>query len=284
MERNNYQIYHDDIKDRDSSTYISVKNEPWFVNGDIGWYPDMDKAYESFSKEFDISRYNFILTNGCENALRIALIYIMLNSKGDKSFAMEDPGWQLAEVIAQSFGYNINKYAYKFDESSNMFIPDDNHVYSTAFYLTDRYNNLFEHKSPIPRGDFIIQDETYSFSSLIHGITPESNKLIIGSFSKFGGPGLRLGYIIFNEKINKAIQMLREQYICTAACNYINQHNIKKHLVDILSKKEKKKGKIVSIHPVYMTIKDQQIDLPHKHFKIGDNDFYRIGRVKDELF
>ena len=74
------------------------------------------------------------------------------------------------------------------------------------FYITDKYNNVFEHEVLQDRNEYAkytIVDETYSAKMLRNSNReiPE-NVFVIGSYSKFCGAGIRLGYILYNPKWN----------------------------------------------------------------------------------
>lgn len=288
MKRSNYTLYTDDIEQRDEY-YRSSKNEPWF--GLMPYYPDMGKMYDAFSDTFHISKNNFILTNGCENAMRILLEYFKCHNT--QNLMVENPGWQLAEVLGVALHYNILKSNFAFNKKTKTFeydidyaaIPDN-----SIIYTTDKYNNLFEHKNiDIQRinnnkGKLTsIIDETYTMSSLRHVEIPKAG-FVIGSFSKFFGAGYRLGYILFDDKYNDDMQLLREQYINSCACSLINRPDI---VIAQLNKIDKQilnadcgydDARIVSKHLVYSTFMADDIDLPHKKFTVSGVNFCRIGR------
>lgn len=52
IKRYDYFPYHVKVEDR-GENFFSTKNEPWFVNNEYGWYPDMNQMYDDFSKIFN---------------------------------------------------------------------------------------------------------------------------------------------------------------------------------------------------------------------------------------
>ena len=110
IKRYDYFPYRMKIEDR-GENFFSTKNEPWFVNNEYGWYPDMNKMYDDFSKIFNIGKKNFILTNGCENAMRIALEFYNFEY-GSQILYAENSGWQMADVLGVALGHDVIHYLY----------------------------------------------------------------------------------------------------------------------------------------------------------------------------
>lgn len=281
MKRNDYIAYNDDINTRDKY-YRSTKNEPWWTDK-LSYYPDMGKTYDSFSDIFQISKENFILTNGCENALRIMLEYSKCHN-----LIIEKPGWQMTEVLGNALRYNVSYNEFVFDKNSKEFYLDINYnsiLESSLMYTTDTYNNLFKHRNIniekiIDNNAELIIDETYTMKSLREHKAPEKN-FVIGSFSKFFGAGYRLGYILFPKQHNNSIQMLREQYINSEACKLLScKEYIEANLNRIATLESEKNTdqNIVTAHPVYKTFILDNIDIPHKKFQVSNINFCRIGR------
>ena len=266
IKRNEYKEYN----------YIenySTKNEPLPYR-----YPDMKSTYDKFSEIFDIPKNNFILTNGCENAFRIALLATRI-----KEISIETPGWELAKVIADSLDIKIyplqlaiidNKIKYCTDYKNNKNI-----------YITDRINNFIYHPNYIVNNGINIIDETYTQTYLYDNNREINfNKIIIGSFSKIADPSLRLGYILYNKNFNDRFQQLREQYISGSACKYINS---------LLDKPKCFNYNINGLElktEWYQTVVNKlNTDLPYKEFKIpiiknnkiiNEKSFYRYGVIK----
>lgn len=262
MKRNNY-------KEQKISKIVSSKNEPLPYR-----YPDMYKVYRKFHETYD--RDNFILTNGCENALRIALLAIRA-----KSILIEYPTWQLAELICDSLDIYKYRICYKYNNNEFYINKKDLEKFKTvdALYTTRTYNNLFKHNNIEFESDskWNIIDETYTADTLINNEQVSENSIIIGSFSKFVDPGMRLGYIIFPEKMRERFNSLREEYICREAAEYIlsGQKIENKRHETILRD-------AICSHFTYITLnKKPSTELPFKTFNVGDREFYRIGYSED---
>lgn len=244
---------------------LSMKNEPFpYV------YPNMYEVYNAFSKTFNIPIKNFILTNGCENAFRISLIALKT-----KQISLEDPGWDLTKLICE--GFNIKYEKLKYEYINNQFEIIDDPKYNTV-YLTDTYNNLFYHKNKQIDNKQLIIDETYTLKQLQNkNRILKENEIIIGSFSSFVDPGLRIGYILFDDIHKERFNLLREEYISSAAADFILKsskiNTTKPFCMDLLHNKN-----IVSIHHTYITLdKKPKYDIPYKEFTVSGKKFYRIS-------
>jgi histidinol-phosphate/aromatic aminotransferase/cobyric acid decarboxylase-like protein len=261
----------------------STKNEP--STGiieimDSRFYPDMYETYRVFANRYNLDHENFILTNGCENALRIALLAIK-----PKSMLIENPTWGMVEPICAGLEIPYQKVDYHFIQNKTFRMDNINHDKKAWLYTTETYNNFFKHeKYDTEFYNNVIIDETYTLSELLRNIEPEDrifrkNEIIIGSFSKFGGCGLRLGYILFNKYWNEKMQLLREQYISPLASKYIINYNgpDKTAIRNMITKKCE--YPIVSEHLCYTTIAvDNEISvLNYKEFIVDNQRFIRIG-------
>lgn len=271
-------------KDYEPYNYIdgySTKNEPL-----PNRYPNMYEAYDNFSRFFGISKKNFILTNGCENALRIALLAIK-----PQTLAIETPGWELPKIIAKSLNIEELDFNLISDSSGRVcyssYCPNVDAAYITPlvnnFIVHSSYNNYRLKKNSQTIKYYII-DETYSMRWLFNGHVPNINDniVIIGSFSKVIDPGIRLGYILFPEDQNDIYQLLREQYISLSACEAL-KHMDRKTIKDMaynigIFRDKDNKNSIIHKHKVFETYTHKKFESrPYKKFKIGDMSFYRYG-------
>lgn len=266
MKRDDYE------KLKPNSLGISTKNEPLEDNVltvNTRAYPDMYKAYADFSKAYGIPLGNFILTNGCESALRIALLAL----RPDK-LTIEQPTWARVQVECEALDIDYDCIDYRYYDG--IFYPE-REVSPGFLYTTDTYNNLFRHENIKNRG-ITIMDETYTSRSLFAERKEfRSDKIVIGSFSKTGGAGLRLGYCIFSDCWSERFNLLREQYISPAACEWLATSSIPLQFVD----DTKIPYRIVTQHPVYTTVEAKSLPIPHKHFKVSGIDFCRFGTKYD---
>lgn len=290
LKRYDYVPYRTRVEDRNEN-FFSTKNEPWFVNNEYGWYPDMAKMYDDFSKAFNIEKKNFILTNGCENAMRLALEFYNFKF-GNQILYTENPGWKMADVLGAALGYEVHHYDYLYDGYSKEFYPEQSFdPQSDLVYTTDTYNNLFKHGN-LNMDAFYILDETYTMHQLMSGYEkPDQDIIVIGSFSKAYGPGYRLGYILFHEDHNDIFQLLREQYLSPAAGKLLKQFRRDDFAIDPLGSgiysteisDEYDGPPIVTTHPVYTTFQADAVPMPHKKFEISGIPFCRVGNTPEFL-
>ena len=250
---------------------VSIQNEPFLPDHqDIARYPDMYEVYRAFGETYSLYDYNFILTNGCENAFRIALLAL----RPDK-IKIESPTWAMASIIAESFKIPYESVQYHY--INNQFCFDNCDKTDTWFYTTGKYNNLFCHKNYNPDSySHVILDETYTMRYLLdYNRNLDRDKIIIGSFSKFAGCGLRLGYILFHSSRADDFHMLRESYISLPAADFI----IKRQKPEV-NLEQNWQYPIVTQHPCYTTyIENPNINIPHKEFIVDNIKFYRYGTI-----
>lgn len=238
-------------------TNSSSKNEPLPLPFDcvadhlmMSRYPDMKTIYDLFSKYFHINQDNFILTNDCDESLRICLSIIKRLQPTASHFIGETPGWKMADIIANQFfdkdNITDNQYKVKKDmvdgQLVNIVYQDKvismdgikklcptNDPKDTVLYTTDHFNNYFKHERNSisytisdPKV-WMITDETYTLRSLIDTVFKEregyedhitrNNKFYIGTLSKVLGCGIRLGYIVFHSDYKDIFNLFRPQYL-----------------------------------------------------------------------
>lgn len=213
-------------------------------------YPNMMEIYDTFSTFSLIPRDNFILTNGCEEALRIVLQVIKrIEENKNINLLAEYPRWKMVDVISDQILYktpkDINYVLNKEKDSMMSFSNYDNEALKNelnymdnndvcVLYNTLSINNMLMHKkwnSNLFAENckcklYDIIDETYTpFKTDINdqklSKLEKDNIFIIGSFSKAIGCGLRLGYILFNQKYEKYFNLYRPQYISPLAINFL---------------------------------------------------------------
>jgi len=307
MKRNPYvKIDEYDIETRNQPRKIiniSITEE------DIRKYPDMYTAYDRFSKLTGLSKDSFILTNGTENALRIAM-QVLKRVKNIKTVITEIPTWGLADVIAYQCNFEKSyKLDYIYREGKfHLFYPGlefiDEPYNNMILYKTNKMNNLFVHEDEDEYKSknntiYTIHDYTYTPFDAVDKELDEHN-IIIGSFSKVFGCGIRLGFVIFNKEYFDMMNIYREEYISPIACeslkylldrygNIKNCNNIYKEEAFRKYESEKLfeetfKDHIICSTPYYYTmdIYVGNVGLVSKRFEVEGKDFYRLGRFLKE--
>ncbi|WP_270649909.1 aminotransferase class I/II-fold pyridoxal phosphate-dependent enzyme [Megamonas funiformis] len=267
----------------------SIKDEPVtceaLADTEARTYPDMFEAYKNFAQTYNLSRDSFILTNGCENAVRI-----IFEALRPKYAYIENPSWGLVEVLANGLLYprpeetpeekRIFLVDYEFKNEKFVLgdyplkLPQEN----SLFYITDKYNNVFEHEVLQDRNEYAkytIVDETYSAKMLRNSNReiPE-NVFVIGSYSKFCGAGIRLGYILYNPKWNNLMQLLREECISKLAEKYTSIHIPEINLPEFDGDFVCKSNNYVIVKADSYTGDKRRIN---REFEVSGIKFYKLG-------
>ena len=220
----------DNPKFRPASTQYTIHNEPYIeyenIADTICEYPDMGRAYARFAKIYELPLDRFILTNGTEDSLRITLSCIrrLLNGNTTELLYMT-PNWGLIPIIAEQEGFQPVKYP-SFVYQGYMISPDFVHNImfkdGNVIYYNEFMNNYFLQSVPTQNiiedneTDIFIVDEVYTntyLTSVEKRKELSDNTIVIGSYSKSLGCGIRLGYIIYPESWNELFQHNRPNYI-----------------------------------------------------------------------
>lgn len=182
-----YSIGNEPVKLLDKHIPITIKEE------DIIQYPDMKRLYEKVSEVFRIPMDNFIITNGSETALRIALtvskiLFSITHKDEEPVFCYEYPSWDMVPIVGQQCGFFLGKNMFKSklnicvneksknidDLISNMTtFMDDDDLYNTCVGIGSNfpricYSNRFinnimssDNKMDSSRDTIQIVDNTY---------------------------------------------------------------------------------------------------------------------------
>lgn len=272
---------------------MTTGNEPpinYTIEIDTRRYPDMYYAYEVFSRKFHIGTDRFILANGGENAIKNTLLALK-----PKSMFWTKPTWRMLEVycealdikpINQEFELNLNYNTIKFFETEytgkekiDVFY-DCNGKSSTLTYYKDYIPEKYYKKFK-----WVVVDITYSTIESIHyaieNIKKYDNVILVGSFDKLFGCGLRLGFAIFPESLSKKMQLQREQYINPAAVNFLLNGKLetpKLEFYDKLVEDKFIKDIAICLNRSYLVIQGSvNCTLPHTTFHIEGHPFTRFG-------
>lgn len=218
-------------------------------------YPNMYEAYKIFEKNYmsnsSISSLSFILTTGCESALRISCEAIKRieydkNSNTMKDFSLykENPTWGMVDVVYNQCFYdkNIKNIDFEYDKENMLFLYSKDTILDDIkcgiLYRTHRLNNLFPHQNKWFNKKNLWQIVDYSYTIpqvaikehsdilLEHYGEESSDKCImIGGFSKHNGCGFRLGYIVFPKEYYDYFNLYREEYISYQAFELLELSN-----------------------------------------------------------
>lgn len=308
-------IKRNDYKKREETIFTRANENPR-LNTKLADYPDMYGIYEEFNKKFmdNNDSFSFILTNGCENALRITCQVVKRLINGKVSLYKESPTWGMVPVIYDQVFYDCTSInsdlEFMYDDKLKGFVYSTTSVFdkdsNNILYRTYRTNNLFSHQDLWFSNTWQIVDYTYTLplnaikeykQSLLDHYNDKDvfNFIGIGSFSKFYGCGLRLGYILFNNKLKDVFNLYREEYINRLACDFILKYkplsgeeltlnsNIYEYGINIDSN-------VISKNLNYRTIKskdaiDNHYNGTNKEFTVKDTNgkdisFYRLGYHK----
>lgn len=235
-------ITRNEYKDRSENYSKSYPcyNEPYFLKDlDIEVmsnirYINMKEVYDTFSSTIANNGKNFIVTTGCEAALRITL-QVLKRINEYYAIYSEYPTWGMVPVIFDQIFYDDNelkKIEFRYNSSNNSFYYEGLEYLDIKskdiIYTTYRYNNLFEHQNHIFDAyniiDFTYTDPKVAYKEYMNICLDNpsiKNKIIgIGSFSKVYGCGYRLGYIFYPENDNtfrELFNLYREEYISSHA-------------------------------------------------------------------
>ena len=216
---------------------FSTKNEPFsaihvdFNDISILHYPDMHSAYENARKLLGIADdYDFILSNGCENAIKNVLLALR-----PSNIVYSVPTWEMIHVIACQLNLHEHVYPFKYDAAANCLYENiDTTKHYSVHYCTYFSNNFYATKmTDCINAKYTIVDCSYTnplgITAKLKSILAE-NVILVGGFQKTFGCGIRLGYAIFNKVLSEKIQLQRENYINSIAAHLLMTAKAKDYL------------------------------------------------------
>lgn len=267
---------------------LSSQNEPGndtILDGNVRQYPDMYYAYKKFADDFHLPMGSFFLANGCENAMKNVLLALK-----PKSMVWCVPTWRFPEVYSAALDFKLITKEYLYNAQLNTFeLPSDfydteadilydNLGITTCFKYAFSQCNLYNTKTK-----YNIVDVTYKTINQMMILIPMLRKnpknIIVGSFDKLVGAGLRLGFAIFPKELEEKMALQREQYINMLAFNWL----VNTKLLDIKGSPyfEPLNDIIESADYItdnFLTVKGNvQTTLPCFHFTVDGYDFTRFG-------
>ena len=215
---------------------LSIANEPsdnLILTVNARQYPDMNFIYNTLIQKLNIQNYNIIIGNGIENVLKNVLLGLK-----PKQLTWFYPTWGFIDVYCKQLNIITNKY--KFIFRNNYFYEKNIKSNIDTYYTTFTINNFFNHTiniNNIKKSKICILDASYiniincqqNIKNLINNICNNKyyckNTILLGSFDKIYGAGLRLGFAIFPKNLSKKILLQREIFINCAAAQFINNKN-----------------------------------------------------------
>ena len=190
-------------------------------------YPDLTSLYKKLSVWLDIPVDHLLLTQGADDAIRT--VFSALSRPGG-AIACLDPSYKMYSIYAEAFdtplrpitptlqdgkfSADIKDILKAFAEGVDLFfMPNPNEPVET-YFTQDEVSFIIGEADR--HGVIVIVDEAYAkfgAESISKLVTQFPNLIVIQSFSKwFGLPAIRLGYIIANSDLTRALHALRPAY------------------------------------------------------------------------
>lgn len=219
------------------------------ISSDFHLYPDLERFYMKLSSWLNISKQSIFITEGVSGAIKI-LIEAFCNP-GDNvtivrpSFALYEVYPKLYEVNTKVVTYNhkmridLEEIKSSIDHNTKIiFLPNPN-VPIESINTLDQLEDLaiFCQKN---RCLLVLDEVYYHFNSItaIPLIDKYENCLILRSFSKaFGLAGVRVGYVLGQEKNIKYISKLRGGYETNrlseaVVCYFLDNYKVIEDYID----------------------------------------------------
>lgn len=131
-----YSIGNEPVRMLDKVMPVVIKEK------DIIEYPDMKKLYQKVSEVFDLPLDSFILTNGAESALRIAIevakIITTIPKDREPYFVYESPSWDIVPIVAQQCGFFHGKNMFK--DELQFHVVDDKDLDDIPSFVNSCYH------------------------------------------------------------------------------------------------------------------------------------------------
>ena len=239
----------------------------------------------------------FILANGGENAIKNTLLALK-----PKNMFYSYPTWGMLDVYCEALDIKPIRSELRLDTDGNAY-EDSNFINILSgldcFYSCSGINNYINYN---PYTDFDgdywkIMDLTYfDFHSIKcrASCLDAEKEVIVGSFDKMLGCGIRLGFAIFPRQFNDRFQLQREQFLNYSACQILeylekNPEVLRRSNCQERAEKFWKtclpvqiyKEDIITKTNNYITFRgDLNLSIPNRKFEIDDQPFTRIGITK----
>lgn len=267
---------------------LSTQNEPsddLILSANVRQYPDMYYAYKKMRDKVALSHQDILLGNGFENVMKNVLLGLKI-----KSMYWDKPAWGMLDTYCDQLDIVKINGNFKYDKGSKIIKNTKNIPPCDAYYTTLFANSYFTHVNVedfnrLNNCKYIILDLSYlSFNEVLNVRYEFKNNdkvIIISSFDKLIGCGLRLGYAIFNKKYSSKILLQKERCINMLAYNFIlnTDFNYKESsgYTRCLNNKDLV-NKTYCITPNFMMVKGKiETTLPHQLISIDGFKFTKFG-------
>lgn len=227
------------------------------INIPLNRYPDPDalKLKKAISKRLKFNVNNIMIGNGSDELI----YYLILTFGGPVLYPV--PTFSMYGIIAQSVGvekveskldknFDINEKEFinliKTKKPSLIFLSSPNNPTGNTF-SSDKILKILE--IALKKSSIVVVDEAYHSFCSEKGFLPLlkdfDNLLILRTLSKIGLAGLRVGYLIGQEKILNEVGKVRLPYNVDSLTQYIAAHainnfyaKIKKFIKEIIEERK----------------------------------------------
>ncbi len=175
--------------------------------------------YLSTSRALNAKASNIVITSGFIDAMSIVA---KLLKSSFKEFAIESPGYYIAEGIFKDFGYNIKKISLDSDgvsidnfkqSGAKLLYITPSHQYPTGRVLpVAKRQKLLQYISLI--NGYLIEDDYDSELNYIsrpipslQGLDSSDSVIYVGTFSKSLSPAIRVAYLHLPDRLLESFKM-----------------------------------------------------------------------------
>jgi histidinol-phosphate/aromatic aminotransferase/cobyric acid decarboxylase-like protein len=271
---------------------LSTQNEPGedtYLTTNVRLYPDMYYAYKKFGEFFNLQPDTFFLGNGCENTMKNVLLALK-----PKTLCWAGPTWRMLEVYCEALDIKPIYKQFIYNKADNSFeTPID--FYNTKadiLYSNCGVTTCFEYTCPIKdlnesAAKYNICDITYQnidcMKQSIEILLKNPKNIIVGSFDKLIGCGLRLGFAIYPKSLHHKMSLQREQYINSLAFSWlintdfdIDKPRYKEELIQMTSSIDYVTDNFITLYG------DVISTIPCHKFVVDNHTFTRFGMPNNQ--
>ncbi len=238
---------------------INLSNLKKLDINNIFAYPDLGKLYLLLSKILKINYKNILLTNGADGAIK--LVFDNFNKKKNFRILRFEPSFAMYKIYSKLYSskefvinYKKSNIEPKLDQSEILkkiktykidliLLANPNSPTGTILNKKDLLKII---KEANKKNTFVLLDEAYypySKLTFINEINRFKNLIIVRSLKAFGLSGLRVGYLVANQKLVESIGSLRPLYEINSIGAFLfykllmNYSNVKKSVQNLIKSK-----------------------------------------------